>query len=238
MVDGMMRVRWFGWMALTLGLTAAAGAQGADREPRLDARRLAAMVQAFYDQTKTVEADFYQTYYHRLYDRYDRSKGHVVFKKPGRMRWEYARPSGKVIVSDGRKLRVFDPGEEGEQPQLVEHDVQGRQLPAAFSFLTGQGRILDDFRVRLLDPRRQGFPSGYVLELRPKEPTPHYDRVLFYVTVVGRDGRQAAVVRRVLIVDAEGNRNRFDFSRLRFNREVPDERFEFRPPPGTRIVHP
>ncbi len=231
--------RFVGLALSTVGLlTAAAAAQGAEGRAPMDARRLAAMVQAFYDQTRTVEADFYQTYYHRLYDRYERSKGHVVFKKPGKMRWEYARPSGKVIVSDGRTLRVFDPGEEGERPQLLEQDVRGRQLPEAFSFLTGQGRLLDAFRVRLLDPQRQGFPAGYVLELRPREPSPHYDRVLFYVTVVGRDGRQAAVVRRVLIVDAEGNRNRFDFSHLHFNRPVPDERFEFHPPRGTRIVHP
>ncbi len=220
----------------TRSIPVARGEEG--RQEPMNAERLATLVQAFYDKTRTLQADFYQTYYHRLYDRYDRSKGKVTFKKPGKMRWEYARPSGKLIVSDGQTLRVFDPGEEGERPQLIEHAMAGHELPAAFSFLTGQGKLLEDFRVRLLDPARQGFPRGYVLELRPKAPTPHYERVLFYVTVVARNGRRAAVVHRVLIVDAEGNRNRFDFSHLRFNRPVPDEQFGFQPPAGTRIVRP
>ncbi len=219
-------------------LLAAPAARGDTAQGRMDAGRLAALVQAFYEKTRTLQADFYQTYYHRLYDRYDRSKGKVVFKKPGKMRWEYARPAGKLIVSDGETLRVYDPGEEGEQPQLIEHAMKGHELPAAFSFLTGQGNLIEDFRLRLLDPSRQGFPDGYVLELRPKESTPHYDRVLFYVTVVEHGTRRAAVVRRVLIVDAEGNRNRFDFSHMRFNRPVPDDRFDFQPPAGTRIVRP
>jgi outer membrane lipoprotein-sorting protein len=40
----------------------------------------------------------------------------------------------------------------------------------------------------------------------------------------------------VLIVDHAGNRNRFDFSNLRFDRDVPDSRFRFTPPAGTRRV--
>lgn len=204
---------------------------------RMNARTVAARVQAFYDGTRTVSADFYQTYYHKLYDRYDRSKGHVVFKKPGKMRWDYDKPNGKVIVSNGRRIQVFDPGDDGEPPQILEEDINEHQLPQAFAFLTGTGRLEDEFRFRLLDPERQGFEGGYVLELRPKKPSPHYDRILFYVQMVGESGREAGVVRRVLIVDPAGNRNRFDFSNLEFNRSVPDSRFEFSPPPGTRRVH-
>jgi outer membrane lipoprotein carrier protein len=46
------------------------------------------------------------------------------------------------------------------------------------------------------------------------------------------------VVQRVLIIDAAGNRNRFDFSKLKFNRDVPDKRFSYRPPKGTDKVTP
>lgn len=226
-------VRWRG-LACALALLAfTASARGQDG---LDAQAVAAHVQAFYERAQTVQASFYQTYYHKLYDRYERSKGRVVFKKPGKMRWNYARPNGKVIASDGRRIQVFDPGDEDERPQLVEQEISEHQLPQAFSFLTGTGKLEEEFHFRLLDPERQGFSDGYVLELRPREPSPHYDRILFYVVMVGEGAAQAGVVRRVLIIDAAGNRNRFDFKDLKFDRPVPEDRFRFQPPKGTRVV--
>jgi len=202
---------------------------------QVDAPTVAGAVQSFYNQTKGVQASFHQTYYHKLYDRYDRSRGRVIFMKPGKMRWDYASPNGKVIVSDGSRLLVFEPGEDGPG-QLFERDVDEDQLPQAFSFLTGSGRLEQDFRFRLLDSRRQGYAEGYVLELRPRRPSPHYERILFYV--MRQDDRPTGVVRRVLIVDAGGNRNRFDFSDMRWNPRVTDASFRFTPPAGTRRVRP
>lgn len=202
----------------------------------VDAPTVAGAVQAFYDQTRGVQSSFYQTYYHKLYDRYDRSRGTVVFAKPGKMRWNYARPNGKIIVSDGSKLTIFEPGGDGEPAQCFERRMGEHQLPQAFSFLTGSGRLEEDFTFRLLDPERQGYPDGYVLELRPREASPHYDRILFYV--LKRDGRPTGVVRRVLIVDPSGNRNRFDFSNVSWNPDVSARTFRFRAPSGVRCVRP
>jgi outer membrane lipoprotein carrier protein len=193
-------------------------------------------VQSFYERTSTISARFNQTYFHKLYNRTDRSRGAVVFKKPGKMRWDYDRPNGKVIVSDGAELTVFEPGEAGQSGQVYEQPLDDSQLPQAFSFLTGGGRLEQDFTFRLLDSARQGFVEGYVLELRPRAPSPHYERILFYVAK--RDGQPVGVVRRVLIVDATGNRNRFDFEELDFNSAIPDARFQFRVPAGTRSIHP
>lgn len=199
------------------------------------ATQVAQAVQAFYDQTTSVEAVFEQTYFNRLYNRYDRSGGTVRFQKPGKMRWDYKKPSGKVLVSDGNKLRVYEPGEDGEPGQLFEQTLDENQLPQALAFLTGTGKLADDFAVRLLDAASQGFKGGHVLELRPREPSPHYDRILFYVDA---DPARAGLVHRVLIIDHEGNRNRFDFKKLRFNRPQRDKLFQFQPPPGTRRVRP
>jgi outer membrane lipoprotein carrier protein len=76
------------------------------------------------------------------------------------------------------------------------------------------------------------FEGGYVLEGTPKEATPAYQKVLLYV-----DG-QTSQVRRVLILDAQGNRNRFDFSTPVVNQAVDKSEFDFTPPPGTRIIKP
>lgn len=198
-----------------------------------NARAVAAAVQSFYDQTKDVSAAFHQTYVNKLYQRTDRSSGHVVFKKPGMMRWDYDKPNGKVIASNGKRLVVFEPGEDGDKGQVIEQEISQAQLPQAMAFLMGTGKLENDFDFRLLDAQREGYAAGDVLELRPKQPTPHYARILFFVE---RTPALRGLVRRLLIIDASGNRNRFDFSAIKFNGGTPDQPFNYRPPEGARRV--
>ena len=216
--------------------TAIAGAQ----EPKpLDPAVVIGLVQSFYDQTKTLQAEFEQTRYTRLYDRYDRATGKVVFKKPGMMRWDYAQPNGQVFVSNGKKLLIYQPPEEGEKSgQLIERGLDQDQLPSAFSFLIGSGNLEQDFEVRLLEHENEKFQGGYVLQLIPRKSTPNYEQLVFYVRTLTTDGKRAGIVQRVLIIDAAGNRNRFDFSKIKFNRDVPDKRFSYKPPRGTQTVNP
>jgi outer membrane lipoprotein carrier protein len=223
------------WGALAAAVALAHGRVRADAASDDKARQVALAIQAFYDQTKSVEAEFHQTYYNRLYDRYDRSNGSVKFQKPGKMRWDYAAPNGKIIVSNGKRLSIYEPGEAKEAGQVFERAITESELPQALSFLTGTGKLVNEFSVRLLDAAQQGFSGGYVLELLPKTRSPHYERILFYVDA---DPKRAGLVHRVLIVDASGNRNRIDFKQPRFNRPVEARTFDWQPPKGTRRVTP
>ncbi|MET0283675.1 MAG: outer membrane lipoprotein carrier protein LolA [Polyangiales bacterium] len=208
----------------------AEGAASAAAASQLSASQVASAVQTFYDQTRSIEADFFQTYFNQLYQKYDRSNGTVKFAKPGRMRWDYAGPNGKIIVSDGKKLLVYEPGEDKEPGQVVERKIAETDL-SALAFLTGQGKLGDDFTFRLLDAAAQGFQGGYVLELTPKKASPNYERILFYVD---GDAKRAGLVHRVLIVDAAGNRNRLDFKSVKFNRNLDAKTFAWQPPKDTR----
>jgi outer membrane lipoprotein carrier protein len=232
------RVRIVLGVVLTLLCIRSAGAAAQDNKkaaPTLSAEAVASAVQGFYDQTKSVEATFFQTYFNRLYNKYDRSRGTVKFEKPGRMRWDYAAPNGKVIVSDGKKLTMFEPGDDGDPGQVFERAIGESELPQALSFLTGTGKLSDDFSFRLIDAAAQGFAGGHVLELTPKKPNPHFERILFYVD---GDTKRAGLVHRVLIVDGAGNRNRFDFKTPRFNRPLEAKTFAWQPPKDARKVQP
>lgn len=209
-------------------------AQGPQGQP--DSATVAAWVQGFYDQTRTMSARFVQRYVNRVYQRTDVSRGRVSFKKPGKMRFDYDRPNGKVIVSDGDQLTVYEPPDQGQsRGQYYRQPISDAQLPAALSFLTGTGRLDEDFRFRLLDAGRLGYQEGQVLELRSRRPTPHYSRILLYVD---DDPQRRGVVHRVLIVDPSGNRNRFDFLEQRFNRALQDSLFAWRPPANARRIQP
>jgi outer membrane lipoprotein carrier protein len=208
----------------------AEGAATTAAASQLSASQVVSAVQAFYDQTRSIEAEFFQTYFNQLYQKYDRSNGTLKIAKPGRMRWDYAGPNGKVIVSDGKKLLVYEPGEDKDPGQVLERKIAESDL-SALAFLTGQGKLTDDFSYRLLDAAAQGFQGGYVLELTPKKASPNYERILFYVD---GDAKRAGLVHRVLIVDAAGNRNRLDFKGVKFNRAIDAKTFTWQPPKDAR----
>jgi outer membrane lipoprotein carrier protein len=214
------------------------GAAAAKNSPAANtddaARVTLAAVQTFYEQTRDVSAEFHQTYVNKLYDRTDKSRGRVVFKKPGKMRWDYAKPNGKVISAGSGKLVVYEPGDEPtDKGQVLQQNFAQAELPQAMSFLLGTGKLADDFDAKLLDAAREGFPNGQVMELRPKQANPHFDRLLFYVETAAA---VRGLVRRLVIIDANGNRNRFDFSALKFNTGVADDTFEYVPPADARRV--
>lgn len=197
-----------------------------DAESR--AARVAAEVQAFYDQTRTVQTAFRQAHYDRIYRRTTRSRGVLTIARPGKLRFDYLGGDGKVVVSNGSTLTVYEPDDDGGRGQYARTDVGEEGIPSALGFLTGQERLDRDFSFRLQDSARFGW-RGEVLELRPRRAQAAYRRVFLFV-----DAEYAGVVRRVLIQDHDGNINRFDFARMRFNRPVATSRFDFRPPAGAR----
>lgn len=185
-------------------------------------------VQNFYEKTTSFKSPFTQEFTATLHNKKTSSKGTVVFAKPGKMSWEYSEPSGNRVVSDGQKLRVY----EAANKQMYEQVVDKSQYPAALSFLTGQGKLTDSFNFELYEGEKMSFPGGQVLVGKPKQPTPAYKQVLFYVD------KATSQVRRVLIIDGQGNRNRFDFLSPKVNEAVQPAQFQFTPPAGTSIIKP
>jgi len=192
------------------------------------AAEVGARVQQFYDSTKTFKATFTQTYTIKVQNVKKVSTGKVTFEKPGKMSWNYDAPNGNRVVSDGTTIRVY----EKENEQMYVTPVKGSQYPAALSFLLGQGQLTKDFDLRMLDAAQMKFEGGYVLEGTPKSATPAYQKILLYVDA------QTNQVRRVLILDAQGNKNRFDFTSPAVNQPVPKGEFDFTPPAGTRVIKP
>lgn len=192
------------------------------------ANEVAKSVQKFYDTTKTFRAGFKQVYFIKVQNKKKESKGRVVFQKPGKMSFSYDEPNGNRVVSDGKTIRVY----EKEAEQMYETTVSKSQYPAALAFLMGEGKLEKDFKLKLLDSSTMKFEGGWVLEAIPKEASPAYEKMLLYV-----DG-PTSQVRRVVIIDAQSNRNKFDFSDPVVNKAVEDKEFVFDPPKGTKIVKP
>ena len=196
--------------------------------PPAQAQTVLTKVQNFYDKTTSFSSEFTQEFFVKSHNVKKQSKGKVTFAKPGKMHWEYSEPKDNRVVSDGQVLKVY----EAANKQMFEQNVDKSQYPAALSFLVGGGKLADTFTFELYEGATMNFAGGQVLVGTPKTASPAYQKVLFYV-----DGATSQI-RRVLIVDGQGNRNRFDFENPKVNEVVPPERFKFVPPPGTSVVRP
>ena len=189
--------------------------------------QVATNVQKFYDKTKSFRAKFKQRYRVKAYNKRKDSKGTVTFKKPGKMSWRYSN-NGNRVVSDGKIIKIY----ESDNKQMYEQSMKKSQYPAALAFLVGGGKLRKSFKLRKLNAKAMRFEGGYVLEGVPKKATPAYKKILLYVDA------KTYQVRRVLLLDAQGNRNRFDFLAPKVNQKIPAGEFKFRPPAGTQIVKP
>lgn len=208
-------------LACNLTLATSASAEA------ITANQLADQMQKFYDQTRTFQASFKQRYWVEAYRKTKDSNGLVTFAKPGQMSWRY-KNNGNRVVSDGKTIKIY----EADNKQMYLQPVANSQYPAALSFLVGGGNLKNTFQLKMLDAKAMGFEGGHVMMGVPKSPTPAYQKVFFYVDA------KTFQVRRVLMLDAQRNRNRFDFVTPVVNKAVDKTEFNFTPPAGTRIIKP
>ena len=192
------------------------------------ADQVANRVQAFYNQTRAFQARFQQDYVIKAFNKRKRSTGTVSFERPGKMSWKYDEPNGNRVVSNGSVIKIY----EKTNNQFYEQPIADSQYPAALAFLMGHGNLKKTFALRLLDAKRLRFENGYVLEGTPRTPTPAFQKVLFYVDAT------TAQVRRMLILDAQGNRNMFTFESPAINVPIAAAEFILDPPQGANVVHP
>ena len=193
---------------------------------KVDLKTVVAEVQKRYDGAADFRARFAQTLTSAALGRKTNSSGEVTFKKPGRMRWDYAKPEKSSYISDGGTLWLYEP----EDRQAFKQKLESSQLPSALAFLTGKGKLSTEFDITFADKPGHGTPGDYVLALGPKIAQPQVKSILFVVDPRTYD------VRESVITDAQGNVNHLVFSDIRVNTKVPETLFKFTPPPGVRVI--
>ena len=209
-------------MMLVAALAAVAPAARAD-EP---AATVVARIQKYYDSTKDLHAKFDQQL-SSASRAPSKASGQVWLKKPGKMRWDYATPEKKLMVSDGATLWFYAP----EDEQAFKQDLKGRTLPAQVSFLLGEGKLDKEFDASITKVDGLGADE-LALKMVPKVGTAAYRYIVFVVD--GKTGQ----VRQTIIYGQDGSTNRLGFSDVQQNKGVDDGKFKFSPPSGTHILKP
>src|SRR5207302_7322754 len=100
--------------------------------------QLARDLQKKYDSIKDFSADFVHVYEGGVLHKQITERGHLLIRKPGKMRWEYTSPEKKLFVSDGLKMYAYLP----QDKQVIVTSVpQDDQATTPTLFLTGKGNL-------------------------------------------------------------------------------------------------
>src|SRR5690606_24548164 len=112
-----------------------------------------------------LQAKFRQEFENVTFGNKSISDGKVFIEKPGKMRWDYAKPEKKYIISDGTTLWIY----EETFKQAYKADLKNQLLPVAITFLYGKGDLAADFTPALDTSGKYGAKGDVVLKLTPKQ---------------------------------------------------------------------
>lgn len=187
---------------------------------QLSAAQLAHRVDGYYNSLHSLRAQFTESYQGMGIERHE--DGELLLRKPGKMRWNYAQPPGKVFLLDGKFGWFYSPGDAQAQ-RIAASRMDDVRSP--LRFLLGHTQIEKEF-VNLSLSRSAG---GMELSGIPKG---MQERVAGVTLGVTPDG----VIHSIVVTETDGARTAFEFTAIQPNAPVPDDEFVFHPPAGIPVV--
>jgi outer membrane lipoprotein carrier protein len=177
-------------------------------------------VDEHYNHLTSLRARYTEHYSGMGLDRTE--SGTLLLKRPGRMRWSYDHPVGKLFVLDGRYAWFYTPG-----------DAQAERIPASqmddlrtpLRFLLGHARLGKELGQVTVAPEGDGYRITGV----PKGMEQRVERLSLWVSSAG-------IIERMKIEETGGAVTEFVFSAIEENVPVKDSDFIFQPPAGVTVV--
>ena len=174
-----------------------------------------------YNRAKTLQVLFTEQY--TPLGKVPRTEnGTLLLRKPGRMRWNYSQPKGKLAISDGKFMWLYTPEENrAEKMKLQETD----DMRAPLAFLLGKLNFQKEFKN--LQGRPEGFDTRIVAE--PKADDLSYSLVEFLVTPEGR-------IRGLKVTGFDKSILEFKFDQEKTDLPLDNKLFQFAVPKGAELV--
>jgi outer membrane lipoprotein carrier protein len=148
--------------------------------------------------------------------------GTLLLKKPGRMRWSYDQPAGKVFVLDGKYAWFYTPGD--AQAQRISAK-QLDDLRSPLRFLLGHTQLRKELDNLTVDPADTGFLITGV----PKGMQQRIKLLSLWVNASG-------VIERMRVEEIDGSITEFTFSAVEENVTTREADFLFHAPQGVTVV--
>jgi|HubBroStandDraft_6_1064221.scaffolds.fasta_scaffold89498_3 outer membrane lipoprotein carrier protein len=185
------------------------------------AQDLARRVDQYYNKLHSLKAGFTESYaglgVHRS------ESGTLLLLKPGRMRWDYRSPPGKLFLLDGKFAWFYSQGDAQVQ-RIPEKQLDDLRSP--LRFLLGHTELEKELTGVALTTA----PNGqFTLTGQPKGQEKRIPRLALTVTPVG-------TITAIEIEEGDGAITRFTFSGELPDVVIPPGAFHFNPPPGVPVI--
>jgi outer membrane lipoprotein carrier protein len=191
-------------------------ARAADAPVDKDVARMLKGVEERYNHTETLQVAFAETYTN--HGRKHTEQGELYLRKPGRTRWVYSIPAGKVFGSDGKFAYSFVPEEKRFDKMSLK---ESEDMKAPLAFLLGKLQFDKEFR----EFRTQADgPSTFITAI-PKSDKLPYTEVTFLID-------PNFTIRWLNVKGQDGSQLDFAFSAEKRNPPIAESMFRFAPPMG------
>lgn len=177
------------------------------------------LLKSFLASSKSFSADFKQVVINELGNPVQTSYGTFYLQRPGKFRWNYAKPFKQEIVSNSGKVWFYDT--DLEQVTIKKLDASVGSTPALL--LSGQAVLEDNFTMQ-----EQGTEADMQwIKLVPKKT----ESTFKYVTIGLEKGKLAGME----LMDNFGQQTRIYFSSILINPPLKPNVFDFVAPKGVDV---
>jgi outer membrane lipoprotein carrier protein len=183
--------------------------------------RMLKAIEDHYNHAKTLQVLFTEEYTAEGRTRRPES-GLLVLRKPGRMRWDYTAPPGKLFISDGKTVYLYSPDAHSVEraPLKASEDMR-----APLAFLLGKLDFAREFKDFQTKP---AGPDVIVTAFANSDKLP-YQKVEMVVSTNFE-------IHRLVVTGTDQSVLTFIFAGEKVNPKVDDSVFRFRMPPGATMA--
>jgi len=178
-------------------------------------------VESHYNRAQTLAVHFTETFSVQGRTRKPES-GTLALRKPGRMRWDYSQPAGKVFVSDGKMVYLYTADDRRVERSTLK---ASEDMRAPMAFLLGRLELKREFGTF---STRSG-DGGTWLEASAKNTRAPYEKIEMLIVAGGS-------IRELKIVGRDESLLSFLFTGESVNPSLDNKLFEFAIPAGAEVV--
>jgi outer membrane lipoprotein carrier protein len=192
------------------------------QKPSMAAKDLASRVDRHYNQIHSLRASFSESYQGMGVKRTE--SGTLLLLKPGRMKWDYSSPSGKLFLLDGKYAWFYTRGDPQVQ-RIPAKELDDLRSP--LRFLLGHTELEKELDSITLAAAPNGL---FTLTGQPKGQEKRITHISVTVTAQG-------AITAIEIEETDGALTRFTFTAEQTNVTIPADAFHFTLPPGVPVVN-
>jgi outer membrane lipoprotein carrier protein len=189
-------------------------------QPELTAQQLAQRVDKYYNGLHSLRTSFTESFQGMGIDREE--SGTLLLRKPGKMRWSYTNPAGKIFLLDGKYAWFYGPGD-AQVERVAAAQLDDMRSP--LRFLLGHTQLQKELDGLTLTNTGDGLQLSGV----PKGMQNRVTKIELGVTAEG-------VIHSMSITEIDGAHTAFTFKDSQADVPAPDAGFVFDPPPGVPVV--